>query len=205
MRAAPRAALGFFAYFVVALVLMHVLRPDYTIVDHMVSDYAVGPTGWIMTSAFLSLALGCIAMATGMFGDGPTSWLGRAGAAILIIPFMGLIVTALFPTDLETASTTHTGIIHTISFLVNVVSILVSTLCLAFSYGGNADWRGYRNPALILAGLLVFAFAGQFLTLHRGAPYGIANRLFVTILMAWLLANSLWLKRVADRRRPLKG
>jgi hypothetical protein len=40
---------------------------------------------------------------------------------------------------------------------------------------------------------------------HRGAPYGVANRLFVTILMAWLLANSLWLKRLANGRRRLES
>ena len=196
------AALGFFAYFVLALLLMHAIRPDYTIVDHMISDYAVGPTGWIMTTAFLSLALGCMALAIGMFKDGPKSWLGRAGASLLIVAFMGLIVTALFPTDLETARATCTGNIHTISFLVNVVSILVSTVCLSFSYGGSAGWRDRRRPALIFSGLLAIAFIGQFLTLHRGAPYGIANRLFVTILMAWLFANSLWLKRAAEGRWP---
>jgi hypothetical protein len=29
------AAVLFFGYFVVALLLLHVIRPDYTIVDHM--------------------------------------------------------------------------------------------------------------------------------------------------------------------------
>jgi len=87
---------------------------------------------------------------------------------------------------------------------VNVVSILVSTLSLALSYGGSADWRDRRTSALIFAGLLAIAFVGQFLTLHRGAPYGVANRLFVAVLMAWLIANSLWLKRVADGQRPLQ-
>lgn len=106
-----------------ALLLMHVLRPDYTIVDHMISDYAVGAFGPIMTSAFLSISLGCLALATGLFRVGQASWLGRAGAGLLIVAFAGLIVTALFPTDLETAPSTRTGDIHTISFLVNIVSI----------------------------------------------------------------------------------
>jgi len=201
----PAAALGFFAYFVMALLLMHAIRPDYTVIDHMISDYAVGPTGWIMTTAFASLALGCLALAIGLFRNGPTSWLGRIGASLLIVAFLGLVVTALFPTDLETAPTTQTGNIHTISFLVNVVSIFVSTLCLALSYGGSPDWRGHRTPALIFAGLLAVAFVGQFLTLHRGAPYGIANRLFVAILMAWLILNSVWLRQVTDKARLLES
>ncbi|NMN04863.1 MULTISPECIES: DUF998 domain-containing protein [unclassified Novosphingobium] len=199
------AAMGFFVYFVLALLLMHAIRPDYTILDHMISDYAVGPTGWIMTTAFISLALGCLALAIGLFRDGPKSWLCWIGASLLIVAFIGLVVTALFPTDLETAPTTQTGNIHTISFLVNVVSVLVSTLCLAFSYDGSPDWRDRRAPALIFAGLLAIAFVGQFLTLHRGAPYGIANRVFIAILMAWLILNSVWLRQVADKARQLES
>lgn len=193
-------ALGFFAYFVLALLLMHVVRPDYTVIDHMISDYAVGQSGWIMTTAFLSLSFGCLALSIGLLRDGPKSWLGRIGASLLMIAFVGLIVTAIFPTDLETAPSTRTGDIHTMSFLVNVLSIFVSTLCLAFSYGGSPDWCRRRTPALIFAGLLAIAFVAQFLTLHRGAPYGITNRLFVAVLMAWLISNSLWLRFAASQR-----
>lgn len=192
-RVVPTAAAVFFLYFVLALLLMHAIRPDYTVVDHMISDYAVGRWGWIMTTAFTSLSLGCLALAIGLFREGPKSLLGRIGGALLVVAFAGLIVTALFPTDLESAPSTTIGNIHTISFLVNVVSIVLSTLCLALSYGGSPAWRRRRVPALIFAGLLIVAFVAQFMTLHRGAPYGITNRLFVAVLMAWLISNSLWL------------
>ena len=199
----PTAAVGFFLYFVAALLLMHVIRPDYTIVDHMISDYAVGQFGWIMTTAFASLAIGCLTLAVGLLRDGPTSWLGRIGAALLVVAFAGLIVTALYPTDLETAPSTRTGDIHTISFLVNIVSILLSTICLALSYAGSPGWRRHRTPALAFAGLLIVAFVAQYLTLHKGAPYGITNRLFVAVLMAWLILNSLWLKSSAIKSHKL--
>jgi hypothetical protein len=196
----PTAAAGFFLYFVAALLLMHAVRPDYTVIDHMISDYAVGKSGWIMTTAFLSIAMGCLALAIGLFLDGPTSWLGRIGAALLVVAFAGLIVTALFPTDLETAPPTRTGDVHTLSFQVNVTSILLSTIFLGLSYGSNPDWRHHRTPALALAGLLVIAFVAQFLTLRRGAPYGITNRLFVAVLMIWLISNSLWLRSVVTKK-----
>ncbi|MCW6532589.1 DUF998 domain-containing protein [Sphingomonas sp. MMSM20] len=197
----PTAAAGFFLYFAAALLLMHVIRPDYTMVDHMISDYAVGRFGWIMTTAFVSLAIGCLTLAIGLFRAGPTSWLGRTGAALLVVAFAGLIVTALFPTDLETAPSTPTGDIHTISFLVNIVSILLSTICLSLSYAAEPRWRPRRAAVLVSAGLLIAAFIGQYLTLHRGAPYGITNRLFVAALITWLILNSLWLKLAMIQRR----
>jgi hypothetical protein len=55
-RRLAEVALGCFSYFVVALVLLHGLRPDYTPIDHMISDYAVGRLGWVMTTAFVALA-----------------------------------------------------------------------------------------------------------------------------------------------------
>jgi len=62
------------------------------------------------------------------------------------------------------------------------------------SYAWEPRWRPYRTAALALAGLLIATFVAQYLTLHEGAPYGITNRLFVAVLMAWLISNSLWLK-----------
>jgi heme/copper-type cytochrome/quinol oxidase subunit 4 len=117
------------------------------------------------------------------------------------VAFAGLIVTALFPTDLETAPSTRTGDIHAISFLVNIVSILLSTICLALSYAADPRWHARKGAALVLAGLLIAAFVAQYLTLHKGAPYGITNRLFVVVLIAWLIVNSLWLKAATSPGR----
>lgn len=197
----PTVAMGLFLYFTITLLLMHIIRPDYTIVDHMISDYAVGRFGWIMTSAFVSLGTGCLTLAIGLFRSGPTSWLGRIGAALLVVAFAGLMVTALYPTDLETAPSTRTGDIHAISFLVNIVSVLLSTMCLALSYAVEPRWRPHRTATFVLAGLLIAAFVAQYLTLHKGAPYGITNRLFVAVLIAWFLLNSLWLRCAIQRRR----
>ena len=190
-------ATGLFSYFVAALLLLHVLKPDYTVVDHMISDYAVGRFGWIMTTAFTSLAIGCLLLGIGMLRQGPPSWLGRLGAMLLIIVFAGLVVTAIFPTDLETAPSTRTGDIHTLSFLVNIVAILLSAVSFALSYGGDEYWRRRRAFALGLSALLVVAFLAQFFTLHRGAPYGVTNRAFVAVLMFWLISTSLWLRQSA--------
>ena len=118
-------AIAGFVYFIAALVLMHLVRPDYTPIDHMISDYAVGSGGWIMTTAFVALAAGCLTLAMAMLRVGPASWSARAGTALLMVAGVGLVVTAIFPTDLETAPTTPTGDIHTLSFRVNVASVML--------------------------------------------------------------------------------
>lgn len=190
-------ALACFGYFGLALFALHFLRPDYTPIDHMISDYAVGRLGWIMTSAFLGLSAGCLILAIGLYRFGPQSWLARCGAPPLIVAAIGLAVSAAFPTDLETAKSTHTGDIHTLSFLVNIICTILASGLLSISFGRDPAWRSFQPYAVGGAILVVLAFIAQYLTLHRGAPYGITNRVFVVVLLAWLLGTAYRLRRVA--------
>lgn len=190
-------ATGLFVYFVVILIVLHGLRPDYTPIDHMISDYAVGRFGGLMTSAFMAMSLGCLCLSLGLWRDGPRTAASLIGRIFLLVVFAGLLVTAAFATDLEGALETQHGNIHTISFLVNVVGILLAALTLSFSFGADARWKSFRPAALIVAFLLIIAFVGQFLTLHRGMPYGITNRIFVTVMMVWLIAVAWRLRTVS--------
>ena len=188
-------------YFIVALVLLHILRPDYTPVDHMISDYAVGRFGWVMTTAFVAASLGCLTLGLGMAAAGPKSLAGRGAVLLLWVAAIGLLTTAIFPTDLDTAASTKTGSIHTLSFLINVISLILCSLLFAVSFHQNDQWRGYRWTALVLAIALLAAFIAQFLTMHRGAPYGLTNRLLVSVLMIWFLMTAMHLRRVTTLGR----
>jgi len=190
------ASIACFTYSVIALLLLHILRPDYAPAHHFISDYAVGPYGWVMTTWFLAMSCGCLMLAIGMVRCGPNWIAARIGTFLLGVASIGLVVSAIFPTDVRLPETT-TGEIHYISFLVNIGSILVAILLLSVSFGSQPRWRPYRPTALTLAALVVLATVLQFLTLHKGAPYGLANRLAVTALIAWLLATSIRLRAVA--------
>ena len=64
-------------------------------------------------------------------------------------------------------------------------------------YGADDPDLHETYSALVLASLSVIAFVLQFLTLHRGMPYGYANRLFVIVLFAWFLGTWIRLRAVA--------
>lgn len=184
-------------YALAALVLLHFLRPDYIPRSHMISDYAVGRFGWLMTSVFAAMSLGNLMLALGFARSGLRSFVARFVIFLLVVISIGLIVSAIFPTDLEESTVnTRAGEIHTISFLINVGSSILVTILLPFAYGSHSGWRPFRGKAAILAALVVIAFMIQFRTLHRGAPYGIANRAFVLILFVWALATAFRLRAV---------
>ena len=189
-------AISCLVYSALALVLLHLLRSDYAPASHMISDYAVGRYGWVMTTWFIAMSIGCLMLALGLKRRGPNTTLATVGSILLGIAAIGLLVSAAFPTDLDDAPTTQTGNIHTISFLLNVASILIATVLTSLSFGSHPRRRSFRVTSLALTALIVVAFVIQFLTLHRGAPYGLANRLFVALLFLWLFATSIRLRDV---------
>lgn len=77
------------------------------------------------------------------------------------------------------------------TFLVNVFCILLSSVLLSIGFGSDPRWYAFRRTAATLAALLVFAFILQFLTAYFEVRYGLANRFFAAVLVAWLLAISI--------------
>ena len=193
------AAIGCLAYAAIALLLMHVLRPDLAPASHMISEYAVGKFGWVMQSVFVGLSFGCAGLLVGLALNGPTSIAARLGVLLLAVASIGLTVSAIYPMDLPGTPATRAGELHDLSFMVNVGSIILAIVLLTASFGSDSRWRSYRRTSVVLLSLIALAFVLQFLTLHKGAPYGLANRFFITVLLAWLVATSVRLRNLTRR------
>jgi len=184
-----------------ALILLHVLRADLAPVSNFISNYAVGPFGWIMTTWFIAGACNVVLLSMGLARSGLKSLTARIAMFLMVVEAFGLLVSAAFPVDPPGAPSTRTGDIHDYSFLVNVINFVLIPVLLAFSFGSHPGWRSFRPMAWVLAGLIAVAFVIQFATLHKGMPYGIANRFFVAVLFAWNLATATRLRAVLLGRR----
>ena len=66
-------AMAFETWFVLVLVVLHLLRRDLPPGRTMISQYAVGPYGALMASAFVALALALLMLVLGLLRDGPSS------------------------------------------------------------------------------------------------------------------------------------
>ena len=181
-----------FAYFALALLLMHALRPERELATTWISGYAVGRHGWVMTTAWLALSSGCLILVLGLARGGPRSRAALLGTLLLGILSAGTLITAIFP-----PGPSRSGEIHSISFLVNAGSILLASVLLSVGFGSDPRWRSFQRTAAALASLLVFAFVLQFFTAYFELLYGLANRFFAAMLVAWLLAISIRLRALA--------
>ena len=56
-------ALVGFGYFAACVTSMHLIRPEYDPVAETVSQYAIGPYGYLMTAGFFSVGAGVVSLA----------------------------------------------------------------------------------------------------------------------------------------------
>jgi hypothetical protein len=188
-------AIACFACWALALLLVHALRPDRPLATTFISGYAVGPHGWVMTMGWLAASCGCLMLALGLARSGPQSAAARVGRLLLVILALGFLITAIFPSDRK-GQPSLSGEIHEMFFFVNVASFLLASVLLAVSYRTDPRWRNFGRTAAILASLLVFTCALQFLTAYFQVFYGLVNRFFITVIIVWLLATSIRLRAV---------
>jgi hypothetical protein len=64
-------------------------------------SYAVGPYGWVMTTAWVAASSGCLMLTLGLARSGPHSGAARVGTLLMGILSLGIMVTAIFPPGQE--------------------------------------------------------------------------------------------------------
>lgn len=192
------------AYFVVALVSLHFLEPDFSAVDGYTSDYALGVSfGWVMRTAFFAVAIGTISIGLGLRSSLAAAKRVTASWLLLLIAGIGFVVVGLFngdPTDAEELTTS--GTIHTLAALVLFVSFLGCVWLLRGVFRRDPGWRHALVPQLWFAIGYTVMFVVSF---GLPVPVGLGQRVFVAVLMGWLafLAWQLRAHAPADARAPV--
>jgi hypothetical protein len=192
------AALGT-AYFVVVIAALHFLRPGINPVERPTSEYAVGPFGYLMTSAFVSMSLGTWALVVGLQRDLSRSRLHRVGLGFLGVWGIGLLVAATFPIDVQGAPTTLAGTIHRINGPLTFLSLVVGTNLVSRGFKHDVTWRPIYWFAAVLALLMIAEFVAGGLMAARGSGAGIAQRVMLVTLATWFLITAARLRSNATR------
>src|SRR5688572_6631342 len=101
-----------FAYFVVAVVLSHLIRIDRNLTTHFLSEYVVRPNGFVMASAFLAFGLGLLTLTSGLWQNVSATSGTKIGLVLLGIAGIAMFVVVIFPTDIQYTPVTQSGFIH---------------------------------------------------------------------------------------------
>ncbi|HZY67283.1 MAG TPA: DUF998 domain-containing protein [Devosia sp.] len=184
--------------FLVLLALLHVLRTDLAPTWHVISEYANGPHGWLMTIAFAALAVSCAGTVLAIWPHAE-GWGARIGLVFVALAALGLGMAALFPADIvqdPMPPASWTGNMHAVASMLGNPTLMIGMVVLAFALPGFAPWTG-AGPALLLFAFLswicfIAMMVGLFVFLPQGtsglaALVGLGNRLLVVAYAGWLV------------------
>jgi hypothetical protein len=183
----------------VALIALHIFKPDIHPSRTMISQYALGPYGWVMALCFAAfgVASGSLAVA---IAPAAHSFGGRMGTVLLLIAAIGFVMAGRFrmdPVSTPRTRMSRSGQMHGIAFVLGVPSMVFAVLVLSFALGrqGSHAWW----PLMTLCAVLwisLIAMIGIMFMVGPGKPpdpngperfVGVPNRLLMVAYAAWLI------------------
>jgi small-conductance mechanosensitive channel len=180
-----RAAVALISAFPLLVLVLHGVQAGrYHPLSQAVSELALGRDGWLMAIAFCSLGTGTLFLAAMLRRlDAPprvAPWLiGVSG----VLSYVSAFVHADGP-----HSTTTNGQIHQAVGIVTFVLMITGMFALIRPFRRDRRFRRLAAPTLVWG----FAAVGGFflIPLSGAAYFGVAQRIFLTIILSWALTVS---------------
>ena len=193
-------AIGCIVYFVVAVIVLHFLRHEYNPINHAVSNYAVGPNGYLMTAAFYALALSVFALALSLLHSIALTNLSRVAILLLCLAGSGMVVIGIFPGDAHALHppATITGVVHWAAAGISFLSIMIAAFLLSVSFKIDERLQRYQRPCFLLAIAMVGAVL-LYAILALVGWIGIGQRIYLAVCLLWLLVLAGWMWSISKK------
>jgi hypothetical protein len=184
----PTVLLAVFPVVVVLLSLAN--RDTYSSRTQAMSELALGPGGWLMAVAFVSMGVGSLLVARDLHRSIPRA---RVAPALLAVTGVLDVVSAVFRTDATGQPATTTGTIHMVVGVTTFLLLIAVLFTSSVTFRRDRDWRWFAGPTLVWA---VIALASFFLVPILGDDrFGLAQRIFVGVALSWVITVSVLLGR----------
>jgi hypothetical protein len=182
----------------------------------MVSEYALGHHGWVLSLFFLAWGISSWAMAIALWSQ-VSSRAGTVGVWLLVVAGVGEGLAAVFDITHDTG--------HSIAQLLGVGGFCVAAVMLSVSLCRLPAWHTVKRPLLwlahlswisvVLLGASLVLMTAQFAQVYGGhlpqqapthLPAGVlgldgwANRLYVLFACAWVIVAAWQVLKVAAHR-----
>jgi hypothetical protein len=193
------------AYFAVIIVALHYLRPDHNPLSQPTSEYAVGPYGFLMTSAFFSVSLASLALVIGLYQGVSQPARSRIGLGLMGVWVVGVLIAMIFPIDPEGAPQTISGTVHRINGPLAFLSLTVGVILVSRRFKQDEQWRPFHRTALILSLVMLAAFIATFLNISTESGFaGLSQRILLAAFVTWFLLTAARLRYIAIESVPAR-
>ncbi len=213
---AARLSIAAAAAVLLLLVSLHVLSPEFDPAFRMVSEYALGHYGWVLSLMFLAWGMSSWALVVAIWSQVKTK-AGKVGLWFLVIAGLGEAMASVF-------DVTH-DLGHSIAGVLGLGGFPIAAVLLSVSLGRLHAWRGAKSLLLrianlswisvVLLGTTLVLMTVQFAQVNGGQlpqhaptqlPAGVlgldgwADRLFVLSNCLWVLVAAWQAMMLADQR-----
>ena len=210
---AARLSVAASSLFLLILAALHVLKSDLDPSWRMISEYQIGEHGWLMQTAFVSLAVGTAALVAAVRRH-VTGKAANAGLVLLAVAAAGMALAGFAVSDPITATpeelTTH-GNLHGLGAMLGIPTFPFAAALIARGLSRSNTWAGTRRAlraatALTWVGLAQFVVAMAILVPANGGfgpetPIGWQNRLLIVSYVGWILTVAVQAARTASTGR----
>ncbi|HEX6551771.1 MAG TPA: DUF998 domain-containing protein [Ktedonobacteraceae bacterium] len=126
------------------LASLHILSPEFNPSFRMVSEYALGHYGWVLSLMFLAWGISAWALALALWSQVKTR-AGKVGLWFLVIAGLGEALASVFDITHDTG--------HSIAGVLGMGGFPIAAVLLSVSLGRTQAWRGAKKPLLWIANL----------------------------------------------------
>lgn len=175
---------------VLLLTALHLLSPELNPTVRMVSEYALGNYGWVLSLMFITWALSCLSLIL-VIASQVRTWVGKIGLAFLLLSATGMALAAVFDVS-------HP--LHGLAAALGMPTLPIAAPLITASLLRNSGWVSYRRLLWWTANLPWFSFALMLATVFIGLSQG--GQFAVDVYVGWpnrllIVAYCLWTATVA--------
>lgn len=177
---------------------LHAVRSDVDPLRNVMSNYANGSRGPVMSVVFYAFGASALALGFRLRTAIDRRGITRAFPALMTLAGVALIVAGVFEVDRAPAPQTIQEMIHSNSAVFAFVMLIVSMLLFSLACRDDERWWSIRWFSLALALLAALAAVGT--QLSGGTSWsGAVQRVLAGAVLAWILLTALHVRTKAFR------
>jgi Protein of unknown function (DUF998) len=181
-----------------AVMLLHVARGEIDPLRQVMSEYANGSHGQIMTVVFYAFGLSSLALAYRLRHAIHLYGVTRLFPAFLALAGVGLIAAGVFEVERPLVPDSLEEVIHSNASVLSFVLLITSMFLFSIACRTDARWWGFRWTSTCLAVAAAVAAMATPFTEQTGWSGAVQRLLSITVLV-WFLLTALHVRSKAFR------
>jgi Protein of unknown function (DUF998) len=182
-----------------AVMLLHAIRGDIDPLRQVMSEYANGSHGPLMTVVFYAFGLSSLALAFRLRRAIERPGITKLFPLLLFLAGLGLIAAGIFEVERPLVPDSVEELIHSDATVVAFVMLIASMFLFSLATRSDPRWWSFRWTSAILAGVAALSAMATPFTQESGLSGAVQRLLGISVLL-WFVLTALHVRSKAFRR-----